>query len=122
MNRETLRDRLVDDRKPRGLAQALAAAETAPGKSRHGNGVEAALPATAGGAWGIVGGKKLKEAASYLDSARKALLAWTRETCIHSENLETHADHLQEVLATCATLQRMKTTIEFKTTLYGENT
>ena len=107
MNREALRDRLQNDRRP---------------PSKPANGVEAALPATAGVAWGIIGGKKLKEAASYLDSARRALLAWTRETCIHSENIETHADHLQEVLATCATLQRMKTTVEFKAHLYGENT
>jgi hypothetical protein len=101
MNREMLRDKLVEDRKPRA------------------NGVtEPVLP---GLREGVVGGKKLKEAASYLDSARKALLHWTRDTCVHADNLETHADHLEETLRVAARIAELKTTIEFKAKLYGEN-
>lgn len=102
MNREALRDRLTNDRKP---------------PSKPANGLEAVLPGLRN-----VEGKKLKEAASYLDSARKALLHWTRETGAHSDNYETDADHICEVLSFCATLARMKTTIEFKAHLYGETT
>lgn len=117
MNREALRDRLTTDRKP---------------PSKPANGLDTVLPglrnqtgpptSTVSGAWGTTGGKKLKEAASYLDSARKALLNWSRETCARTDNLETDAEHLQEVLGICATLRGIKTTIEFKAHLYGETT
>lgn len=107
MNREMLRDKLVQGRRRTDYPESTKA-----------NGVESVLP---GLRENFTGGKKLAEAASYLDSARKAMLKWTRETASHSDNYETDADHLREVLAFCATLQKMKTTIEFKAHLYGEN-
>jgi len=103
MNRETLRGRLLSDRK----------AEPPPSPAPKANGAPAAL-------WGSVEGRKLKEAATYLASARAALLHWTRDTCLSADNLDTHAEHLEETLGICATLKKLQGTIEFKSTLYGE--
>lgn len=111
MNREALRGKLLEDRN----REAFQVRGHPADKKSNGS----ALPSMREG---IVGGKKLKEAASYLDAARKALLNWTRETCVQADSLETHADHLQEVLAMSATLDKLKGTVEFKAKLYGENT
>ena len=107
MQREALRDRLTADR------SMLAHVETAPGKNR----ADSVLPGLRDG---YIQGKKLKEAASYLASARAALLHWTRDTCLSSDNLDTHAEHLEETLRICGTLKDLQGTIEFKARLYGE--
>ena len=116
MNRETLRGRLLSDRK----AEPPPPPTDPPSSTNRGlrgpdkeNGAPAAL-------WGSVEGRKLKEAATYLASARAALLHWTRDTCLSADNLDTHAEHLEETLGICATLKKLQGTIEFKSTLYGE--
>src|SRR5207245_11692737 len=88
MQREALRDRLNADR------GTLAHAEAAPGKNR----ADSVLPGLRDG---YVQGKKRKEAASYLASARAALLHWTRDTWLSSDNLDTNDEHLEEALPIC---------------------
>jgi hypothetical protein len=105
MNREALRDRLTKDRSAK-----LETNEMVPHPRGNGEGPHGRL-------WGTVSGKKLTEAASYLQSARAALLCWTRETCAHADNLETHADHLEGL---CKALEAHRDTVAFKARLYGE--
>ena len=67
----------------------------------------------------IVNGEKLKEAASYLKSARLAMLNWTKELYAGTENIDLQVDHLQDVLKFCDAVETLRGRLEIKASVFG---
>ena len=67
----------------------------------------------------ILTGKKLAEAASYLKSARAALIGWTREVYANSDALEMHLVHVRETLGLAERMENEQAKLEGRARIFG---